>query len=171
MTDSALPGAYPIVVHDKYPRSDGFIKQQQTRSMAWPRHHTKMVVLLLAALLVLCILGGINVGAANVRSSVPALPSASESTALMLAVQDGAGGERNLREWASLVEHATFELPPIWAVHSENSEHAALVKDLAPRVQPFVVTEGSSWATVFSIFRDQVSMLPVRTCVPTSSLS
>lgn len=112
----------------------------------------KMGVLLLVALLASCLPSR----AANLRSLESALPSASGSSALMLAVQDGPAGERNLREWANFAEHATFELPPIWAIHSENSDHAALVKDLSPHVQPFVVAEGTSWATVFSIFRDQV---------------
>ena len=120
-----------------------------------------MVVLLLVALLASCIPISINAGTANLRSSAPALPNASGSTALLLAVQDGPAGERNLRAWANLAEHSVFELPPIWAVHSENSDHAALVKDLAPHVQPFVVTPGTSWATVFSIFRDQVLMASV----------
>lgn len=111
----------------------------------------------------------VNVGAANLRSLVSSPPSASKSTALMLAVQDGPAGESNLREWTNFAEHAIFELPPIWVICSENSALAALVKDLAPHVQPFVVTEGTSWATVLSIFRDQVccKSLADGSCFPT----
>lgn len=156
MTDSANPRIHPIVAYDKLSKTSFDRIKSRTESIAWPQQRTKMVVLLLVALMASCIPSRINAGAANLRSSVHALPSASESTALMLAVQDGPAGERNLREWANFAEHAIFELPPIWAIHSEISEHAALVKDLAPHIQPFVVTEGMSWATVFSIFRDQV---------------
>lgn len=107
----------------------------------------------------------INAGAVNLRSSAPASPSGFKSTVLMLAVQDGPAGERNLREWVTFAEHAIF-LPPVWVICSENSAHKALVKDLEPHVQPFVVAEGTSWATVLSIFRDQVccESASVRSC-------
>lgn len=114
-----------------------------------------LMLLLVAALLAACSM--INAGTENLRSPVPALRSVSKSpTALMLAVQDGLAGERSLREWADFAEHAIFELPPIWVICSDNSAHAALVEELAPHLRPFGVAEGTSWATVLSIFRDQV---------------
>jgi len=95
--------------------------------------------------------------ARNLRGpSARALTSESPSSVLLLALQDGPAGERILKEWTDFAERVSFMLPPIYVVCSENSPHTAMVQDL-PHIEPFMVTEGTSWATVLSVFRDQVS--------------
>lgn len=80
------------------------------------------------------------------------------TTALLLALPDGPAGEENLLEWATYVRSEVTELPPIWVVCPRSSSVTAVVQDLAPHFQPFVVDDDASWGLVLRDFLHQVTL-------------
>jgi len=104
---------------------------------------------------------------ARKRAAAPHGDNQAQTTALLLALQEGTAGERILGEWARLVETSDDELPPIWALVSyENTSILAMLRDLAPTVQPFLVDEDASWATVIRNFQAEVCRFRIVYNVP-----
>lgn len=154
------PGAHAhIPKHPQFPLdrrsvATGGARGRRRRNMAGFRCYRNVGIILLAGLIAGT---AADARARNLRRPSPrALRGESPSSVLLLALQDGPAGERILKEWTDFAESASFTLPPIYVICSENSPHTAMVRDL-PHVEPFVVTEGTSWATVLSVFRDQAS--------------
>lgn len=80
------------------------------------------------------------------------------SAALLLAVQDGQKGQSHLREWITYVlsNSAAMEVSPVWVVCLKKSKTFALVANLAPQFQTFVVEPDASWDAVLRTFALQV---------------
>ncbi|CAM9141525.1 unnamed protein product [Scytosiphon promiscuus] len=77
-----------------------------------------------------------------------------QTTIILVALRDSPDGEEHLKKWASFAEErGDEELAPVWIICPEHSPNIALVQDLAPHVQPFVVKDGVSWATVLRTLR------------------
>jgi len=89
-------------------------------------------------------------------SSVGRRVGDSQSTALLLTLPDGSAGEENLLEWATYVQSEVVELPHIWVVCRSSSPITAVVQNLAPHFQPFVVDDDASWGHVLRDFLHQV---------------
>lgn len=78
------------------------------------------------------------------------LDTSHANAALLLAAE-----EITLGAWADYAKQ--HQLPPLWVVCAvQDSDKAALVKDLWPHLRAFVVAEDASWATVLRRFRDKV---------------
>lgn len=103
---------------------------------------------------------GCSRGSPEVMPSMPSVGISggdSQSTALLLALPDGSAGEENLLEWAMHVRSEVVELPPIWVVCPRSSLVTAVVQNLAPHFQPFVVDDDASWGLVVRDFLNQVT--------------
>lgn len=133
-----------------------------TSPSLWCRTHIDGMSSWWCRALVAVIAGWARVATAEVEVIVQLPPVAEEggpqnSTALLLALQDGPKGEIHLREWATYIESiAPMEIPPVWVVCLENAQNTALVASLAPQFQPFVVEENARWDTVLKDFALQV---------------
>lgn len=94
----------------------------------------------------------------------------SQSTALLLALPGGSAGEENLLQWATHVRSQVVELPPIWVVCPSCSNVTAMVQNLAPHFQPFVMDDDASWGLILREFLHQVThqhlKLGIRLCHP-----
>lgn len=81
-----------------------------------------------------------------------------QETILVVALRNGPAGEEHLKQWARFAEaRGDQQQPPIWIICPERSPIVPLVQDLAPYVQPFVVEDGASWATILRKLRLRVS--------------
>lgn len=84
------------------------------------------------------------------------------ATSLLLALHNSPTGLEHLQKWAAFVQSSTAELPPVWVISLENSRTTALVRDLAPKFQPFIVEANTSWETVIGDFARQVGSVSGR---------
>lgn len=78
------------------------------------------------------------------------------ATALLLELRDGPAGAEHLHDWVTFTQSSTADLPTIWVVCSENSSQTALVRELSPTFEAFIVEDNMSWETVLAKFARQV---------------
>lgn len=78
------------------------------------------------------------------------------ATALLLELRDGPAGAEHLHDWVTFTQSGTADLPTIWVVCSENSSQTALVRELSPTFEAFIVEDNMSWETVLAKFARQV---------------